>query len=111
MIRERQADVSAIDSTVLEQELRTYPAIASQIRIVDRIGPDPIPPWVITLNVPAEVRSAVRSLLTTMHKDATGRAILAQGSMRCFAPVTNQDYDPIRTMLQMGSRFIIEKSK
>ncbi len=103
MILARQADVAAIDSTMLEQELSTYPAIASQIRTIDVIGPNPMPPWVIALNVPAEIRSAMRSLLTTMHEEIVGRAILAQVSIVRFAPMTDSDYDPVRTMLRMAA--------
>jgi len=102
MISQRQADVAAIDSTVLEQALRTHPELAEQIRVIDVLGPNPIPPWVITLTVPAEIRTAIRALMTRMHEEVTGRAILAQGSIARFVPVVDADYDAVRAILCEG---------
>src|SRR6476469_7540041 len=40
------ADCSAIDSTVLEQELRDSPELSNNLRVVESIGPCPMPPVV-----------------------------------------------------------------
>src|ERR1043166_7018261 len=63
---------SAIDSTVLEQELRLRPPLAAEIRVVDTLGPSPIPPLVISQSVPAEVRSSLLEALVGMHADPAG---------------------------------------
>jgi len=47
MILDGQIDASAIDSTVLELEFQRDPAIRSEVRIIETLGPSPIPPWVI----------------------------------------------------------------
>ncbi|MFN8493064.1 MAG: PhnD/SsuA/transferrin family substrate-binding protein [Caldilineaceae bacterium] len=99
MLVARQVDVSAIDSTVLEQKLRTEPALAAQLRVLDVLGPSPMPPWVVTQTVPDKLRTAIRSLLTTMHENPVGQNILAQGAISHFAPVVDADYDPVRRML------------
>lgn len=104
MIMARQADVSAIDSTVLEQKVQTEPALADQLRIIEVLGPSPMPPWVIVKSVPLELRTVVRSLLTTMHENPLGQRILAQGAMSHFAPVVDADYDPVRRMLAAAAQ-------
>ncbi len=38
------ADCSAVDSLVLEQELRAKPELAAQLRIIELLGPTPSPP-------------------------------------------------------------------
>lgn len=104
MILQRQIDASAIDSTVLELEIRSDPEIASQIRIIETLGPSPIPPWIISKEVPLELRSALRALLLDMHQDPQGRAILDQGLIDCFVGVEDRDYDPIRMMTKLAER-------
>lgn len=100
MIVQQQADVAALDSTVLEQVLRTQPELAAPIRIIDVIGPNPSPPWVITRTLPAEIRAAIRTGLTRMHEETAGRAILEQGSIVRFMPVVDASYNPVRTLLR-----------
>src|SRR5256885_6409233 len=43
-IIEGKADCSAIDSTVLEQEFRDFPDLATEVRTCLSIGPSPMPP-------------------------------------------------------------------
>ena len=92
------ADASAIDSTVLETELNLDPTLQNRIRIIDVLGPSPIPPWVVTHGLPEELRSRLRNALLEMHLDPGGREILANGRTARFVAVTDHDYDPIRAM-------------
>jgi phosphonate transport system substrate-binding protein len=98
MILDRQIDASAIDSAVLELEFQRYPAIRSKVRIIETLGPSPIPPWVILKSLSQKLRKALRELLLHMHKDPQGRAILADGQIARFAYVEDGDYDAIRSM-------------
>ena len=98
LILDRRVDVSAIDSTVLESELRRDSSIRSRIRIIDTLGPSPIPPWVVRTELSPTLRSAIRAALLLMSATPRGRDILASGSIRGFAPVTDGDYDAIRRM-------------
>jgi len=100
MILDRQIDASAIDSTVLELEFQRYPAIRSKVRMIETLGPSPIPPWVILKNLSQKLRKALQELLLHMHKDPQGRAILADGQIAQFAYVEDGDYDAIRSMAQ-----------
>jgi phosphonate transport system substrate-binding protein len=102
MILKGQIDASAIDSTVLETEFQRYPAIAKQIRIIETLGPSPIPPWVIRKALPADLRANIRQVFLQMHRDPRGQSILAQGNMARFARVDDQFYDPIRAMEKLA---------
>jgi phosphonate transport system substrate-binding protein len=97
-------DCAAIDSTVLEQELINYPELAGKTRVVEVLGPWPMPPWVVSSTVPAEIRQWLRQALTTLHQSAAGSALVAATPVCRFAAVTEADYDPIRTMLQLAEQ-------
>jgi phosphonate transport system substrate-binding protein len=92
-------DASAIDSTYLEWRLKRRPALMSQLKIIASLGPSPIPPWIISTQVSAEVRSAVKRLLLEMSSDPEGRMILDIGGINRFVAVTDEAYEPIRKML------------
>jgi phosphonate transport system substrate-binding protein len=104
MILGKEVDGSAIDSTVLELELANHPEIGSQIRIIDTFGPSPIPPWVVPVHMPSEIRKALLELLTQLDADPLGQTILKKFGMARFTRVKDQDYDPIREMVQIAFR-------
>lgn len=97
-----RVDASAIDSTVLETELRHNPQLRSKIRILETFGPSPAPPWIISTAVPTQLRQQVRSLFLSMHHTAEGQTILNDGAIARFAAVSDRDYDPIRVMAQQA---------
>jgi phosphonate transport system substrate-binding protein len=98
MILSGEIDATAIDSTVLELELARDPALGPKLRVVEVMGPSPIPPWVINRRVPPPIRDALRQAFLTMHDDPQGRLILASGLMDRFVAVDDSDYDAIREM-------------
>jgi phosphonate transport system substrate-binding protein len=102
MILDGRIDASAIDSTVLEEEYRRDPSLRSRLRIVDSLGPSPIPPWIVQKSLPQNLRSALRELLLAMHQDPRGRAILTEAHMTRFARVEDSDYDAIRHMIRLA---------
>jgi phosphonate transport system substrate-binding protein len=102
MVLAHQVDASAIDSTVLELELEKRPELGEQLRIVETLGPSPIPPWVATRSVPPDLRDAIRRVFWEMHEDAEGQALLTAGQMARMAPVQDGDYDLIREMARLA---------
>ncbi|MGH7874160.1 MAG: PhnD/SsuA/transferrin family substrate-binding protein [Candidatus Binatia bacterium] len=98
MILRGRVDGAAIDSTVLEWLLSERPDLAGQVRVIETIGPSPIPPWIIATRVPAQLRRQLRALLLRMHREDFGRDILDRGRLRRFTLAPDGDYDPIRTM-------------
>jgi len=99
-----EIDATAIDSTVLEAELRRDPAIGEHIRVVATLGPSPIPPWLVLRSVPQEVRVALRSALLSMHLEPHSRALLAEAQIARFEHVDDRAYDAIRSMARQAIR-------
>ena len=91
-------DATTIDSTVLETELEREPALRKQVRVIDVMGPSPVPPMVAQTSLPAELRAELRGGLLEMHHDPAGQAALALGHVARFAAVSDADYDAIREM-------------
>jgi phosphonate transport system substrate-binding protein len=111
LIAEGLADAAAIDSVVLELEFARRPWLTEQFRVVEAIGPSPIPPVVIARHVPAAIQCRLRSALLRMHEDGQGRAILAGGLIDRFVAVHDADYDDLRRKARSaeGVRFVVQK--
>ena len=98
MIEAGVLDAAAIDSTVLETEIRRRPGLAQLLRVVEIWGPSPAPPWVVSRRVTQDLRGKLREVLLSMHREPAGRALLKQACMVRFAGVEDFCYDPIREM-------------
>ena len=100
MILGRQVYASAIDSIVLGLELQHRPALRAAVRVIEILGPSPIPPLIILRSLPQETRKALRELLLHMHEDSHGQTILANLQIAKFVYVEDRDYDVIRDMVR-----------
>lgn len=89
----RQADCAAIDSTVLEQEIHNTPNLVNHLRVVESIGPCPMPPVVAAQHLGTEFLQAVQSAL--LHPDTELQAVMNKAQIQRFATVTSQDYHAI----------------
>lgn len=98
MVLDGQVDGSAIDSTVLEWLIGERAELSGEIRVIDSMGPSPIPPWVISRQVPKRLRSDIRALLLGMHTEPFGRFMLDRARIERFVAAQDRDYDPIRAM-------------
>lgn len=98
LVLQREVDASGIDSIVLETEFKCRPEIEAQLRVVEAIGPCPVPPVVVSNRLPVETRSRLQAALLAAHEDPAGRAILAEGLMERFVAVEDSDYHPVREM-------------
>jgi phosphonate transport system substrate-binding protein len=103
LVLDGKVDASGIDSTVLELEQAQQPDVALGLRVVESIGPCPIPPVVVAARRPEALKARLREALLAMHGDPDGRAILADGLIARFVPVRDADYDPIREMLRRAA--------
>ncbi|MCB0209387.1 MAG: PhnD/SsuA/transferrin family substrate-binding protein [Anaerolineae bacterium] len=106
MVLEQRIAATAIDSTVFEMELEVRPEIMTKVRVIETFRPSPMPPWVITKNVPSALREAIRQIFCHMHRSVEGRQILAQGQIQKMARVEDKDYDPIREMAQLAQQVV-----
>jgi phosphonate transport system substrate-binding protein len=103
MILRGQVDAAAIDSTVLEWLAAQRADLTQEIRVIDSLGPSPIPPWVISRGVPEALRQRVRGALLRMHLESFGRVLLQRARLDRFVPAADRDYDPIRAMARKAA--------
>jgi phosphonate transport system substrate-binding protein len=87
------ADCAAIDSTVLEQELQSFPELGSQLRIITSLGPCPIPPIVAAQHLDTELLEKLQTALC--QPDAILQAAMAQARIQRFVSVKSQNYEAI----------------
>jgi phosphonate transport system substrate-binding protein len=99
MVARGEVDGSAIDSQVLEIELRDHPELREDIRAVEALGPSTIQPVAVSKRLDEDLRDAVRGALVAMQGDPEVRAGLARGLVDRFVPVGPKDYDDIRAMV------------
>jgi ABC-type phosphate/phosphonate transport system substrate-binding protein len=92
-------DLAAIDSVVLDMELRQRPERAGAWRVLASSPPAPMPPVVVRADVDADVIASLADGLTRLHTTEAGAALLAQAGMLRFAPRVDSDYDPVRRIL------------
>ncbi|XGV96944.1 MAG: phosphate/phosphite/phosphonate ABC transporter substrate-binding protein [Leptolyngbya sp. BL-A-14] len=95
-VAEGLADCAAIDSTVLEQALRDDPGLAQKLRVIETIGPCPMPPLVAAQRLGADCIHQLRTAL--LHPDAALGSAMQQAHVQRFAAVTPEDYAPIAQM-------------
>lgn len=93
---DRIADCAAIDSTVLEQELRDAPELAMHIRVIQSIGACPIPPVVASRRLKPEVIELIQSALC--QPDADLQSAMERSHIRRYLRVQLEDYDAIARM-------------
>ncbi|MDP9130259.1 MAG: PhnD/SsuA/transferrin family substrate-binding protein [Candidatus Binatota bacterium] len=107
MILSGTVDGAAIDSTVLEWLISERGDLAGELRVNDTIGPSPIPPWVISKELPDSFRSQIRQTLLDLHLSAPGRAVLERAQVAQFVCADDRDYDPIRRMARNAAAVLL----
>jgi phosphonate transport system substrate-binding protein len=89
---------------VLEWLIAERGDLPDQIRVIESLGPSPIPPWVVSKRLQATVRSELRALLLCIHMETRGRALLRRAGLGRFVAAEDRDYDPIREMAKKAER-------
>jgi phosphonate transport system substrate-binding protein len=93
-----QADAAALDSHLLDVLWQQQPVLSTQLRVIDMLGPSPIPPLVIARNLHPDLKQRARSALLAMHRDPQAVRELRKGQIKRFVAVTDETYDPLRQM-------------
>ncbi|BAY27577.1 ABC-type phosphate/phosphonate transport system periplasmic component-like protein [Calothrix sp. NIES-2100] len=84
------ADCAAIDSVVLEQELNKSPELSQHLRVVEVLGPAPMPPLVVAQHLGVSLIEQMQ--LALLQPDAELQKVMAQFGVRRFASVKLADY-------------------
>ncbi len=99
-VEQGRVDAAAVDSVVLSMEVAQHPERANVFRVVEHIGPCPMPPVAAVAGLDRRIRQQLTQALATMHLKSAGRTILYQGGVKQFTAVQDRDYDPIRHIVQ-----------
>jgi phosphonate transport system substrate-binding protein len=87
------ADCAAIDSTVLAQEFQNFPGLRSQVRVIESLGPSPMPPLVAANRLGSEAIMQLRHLL--LQPDPELLAAMANAQVQGYRAVDWIDYEAI----------------
>lgn len=98
LVRAGAVDAAAVDSQVLAVALREQPGLASQLRVIDSLGPSTIQPVVVSRRLPGWQRDIIRNQLLDLAKDARARPHLRYGLVERFVAVDDRSYNDIRHM-------------
>ncbi len=98
MIAQGDADAASIDSTLYAWQCEQTPALRSRVRVLESIGPFPIPPLVVQRSLPEQLKRDLRQALIAMHFTKGGREILAQCAISRFAHIEDRHYDSVRQL-------------
>lgn len=99
-VAEGRIDASAIDSQVLEVELRDHPELAGKIRVIESLGPSTIQPVTVARRLPAQLRREIQMALLEMGDHPASREVLRLGLVERFVPADDASYADIRQMLE-----------
>jgi phosphonate transport system substrate-binding protein len=99
-----EADVSAVDSLVLDYERFRGSEYARKVRVIHSLGPSGIVPVVASRKMSPERFEAVRRALLEMHTTPEGRAILRKARLLRFETADDSLYDSIREALDLARR-------
>lgn len=91
-----KADAAAIDSHALDAEFLLDPTLGDKIRVIDMIGPSPIPPVVVGRRVSSELKAKLRGAYLELHHNPALQPMLKAGCIERFCEVDDAYYDTIR---------------
>ncbi|NMO14260.1 PhnD/SsuA/transferrin family substrate-binding protein [Pyxidicoccus fallax] len=104
MVASGEADASFVDSLVLDYDREKHFGAAGQVRVLHSLGPEAIPPVVVSTRMAPDLRRRLAFALTHMHEDTEGRRILDEALISRFEPVEDAHYDGIRQRHALARR-------
>lgn len=93
-----RADCATIDSVVLEQEIANFPELADQLRVIESIGPRPIPPVVAAQHLDLQLIADIQAAL--LAPDRVLQEAMDQATIQRYAPVSTEDYAELGLMFE-----------
>ncbi len=83
---------ASVDSVIYGAFLRNHPKSASKLKIVQKFGPFPITPFVISKKVSQKIKNELQKALIGMNKDKSGQSILYAMAIDGFIKPNNLSY-------------------
>lgn len=94
-----EADGAAIDSQVLAAEMAADPVLGERLRVVESLGPSPIPPLVASTRLEPRERDGLRG--------AAVSTVAGGGAIERWVAVGDAAYDPVRRMAAAACRAVL----
>jgi phosphonate transport system substrate-binding protein len=105
MVADGRVDAAAIDSQVLDVELRDEPDLAAAVRRIGAIGPSTIQPVVVSRSRLADAeRDRIRRALIGLAEEPGARAVLDGALVERFVALNEGSYADIRLMFERVQR-------
>lgn len=95
LVATKIADCSIIDSTVLEQQLHDTPELGNHLRVIESIGPCPMPPIVASVRLESYIQQIQFALC---QPDKQLQFAMQQAQIRRYDLVQSEDYAPLGAM-------------
>jgi phosphonate transport system substrate-binding protein len=99
LVAEGRIEGSAVDSQVLDVEIRDHPELAERIRVIGTLGPSTIQPLVATAAVPPGLREEVTDIVAGLGSIESERKSLRAGMVERFVAIDDSAYADIRSNL------------
>lgn len=99
-VADRVVDGAAIDGLVLDYIAEKQPVYASLVKVIDKSTEFGSPPVVASPHLSQEERQKIWEILTSMHLDPDGMAILEKIRVEKFVPQNDQAYDSIKSLAE-----------
>ncbi|HEX3219077.1 MAG TPA: PhnD/SsuA/transferrin family substrate-binding protein [Candidatus Limnocylindria bacterium] len=101
MVADGRVDAAAIDSQVLDIELRDHPELAVALRRIGTIGPSTIQPVVVSRSRLTDgERAAITQTLLDVADEPAAQPFLDAALVERFVPVSDGSYADIRVMFE-----------
>ena len=98
-LRDGLIDTATIDATTLRLRRNAGDTLATDVRVIEGLGPHPIQPIVIRADLAADQVVHVHRALNALSQSAGGQAALATFGCIGFAPVTDASYQALDRLL------------
>jgi phosphonate transport system substrate-binding protein len=86
---------ASVDSVIYQAFLKNNPKQRGKLKIVQKFGPFPIPPFVISKKVSQEAEGKIQKALIDMDKTDSGKQILNAMAIDSFIKPNNLSYEKI----------------
>ncbi len=89
-------DGASVDSVVYFAFLKNYPLLAKKLKIVEKFGPYPIPPFIVKKSLSKQKQLKLTNAFLNMQKDKKGKNILNALAIQKFSLPDNLSYNKIQ---------------
>jgi phosphonate transport system substrate-binding protein len=100
---------AAVENLIFDYMAARDPAVASQIKVIEKSPPLGIPPVVVHPALDPGVKEELRNIFLNMDKDDRGKDILGKMNIDRFVLLSDKAYDSIREMYYQVQRITAGK--